>query len=578
MASFHIEIKTGGKGEALDHALYVQREGRFTEEKYGEVVARGHANFPEWAREDRTAFWKASDEFERAKGNTYREYELALPRELSEAERVALVERFAEQELGTTRVYQWAIHNGMASDGKEQPHVHLMFSDRQLDGIERGPEKFFKRYNSKNPERGGCKKATYGANKEEAALVYEGIRERWANVQNQALEMAGVEARVDHRSLADQGILDREPELHRGPAVSGIEGRGQESDVGRRQREQRQERAQAREAVVAEVRLVTREEMAAERVAVRERRELAREVTGADRELVLPLVEADRREQLGRTQAAAERRVERRQGMGVGELKERLLTQARALRARLGRELGRELGRVKEWVAEWFPDPLQQLKDRSRDLFDAVADKVREALGRGAGPERGDDNTPGQGDLFDGVPFSAGPAPGFAALHVSSTPAAPAETASMSLAEQLEVRSNAVAERLEREAQAQPGMGIEDDEFRRQWGLDAPGRGRAAGRAGAEGGGEVASQRLQPSDGANELTLEQQLHARADEVAQRVGQELERDRAARAEIERQRALEGPEEDEERGRGRGLGRSLGDDDDDFNLGHRRGRGR
>jgi hypothetical protein len=309
-------------------------------------------------------------------------------------------------------------------------------------------------------------------------------------------------------------------------------------------------------------------------VAVRERRELAREVTGADRELVLPLVEADRREQIGRAQAMAERRVERRQGMGVGELKEQLLTQARALRARLGRELGR----VKEWIAERFPDPLQQLKDRSRDLFDTVTEKVREALGRGAGPERGDVTPHLQGDLFDGVPFSAGPAQGFAALHVASTPAAPAETASMSLAEQLEVRSNAVAERLEREARAQPGQGIEEDAFWRARGLDAPGRGRAAGRAGAEGGGEVASQRLQPSDGATELTLEQQLHARADEVAQRVGQELERERAARAEIDRQRALEGPEEDEERGRGRGLGRSLGDDDDDFNLGHRRGRGR
>jgi hypothetical protein len=37
-----------------------------------------------------------------------------------------------------------------------------------------------------------------------------------------------------------------------------------------------------------------------------------------------------------------------------------------------------------------FPDPLQQLKDRSRDLFDTVTEKVREALGRGGGSERGD--------------------------------------------------------------------------------------------------------------------------------------------------------------------------------------------
>jgi hypothetical protein len=403
MASYHFQINTGGKGEALEHGQYIQREGPFTEERYGEVAARGVANMPEWARENPSAFWKASDEFERANGNTYREYELALPRELSRSAQVALVQRFAEQELGSARPYQWAIHLSTASDGKEQPHLHLMFSDRQHDGIERGPEQFFKRYNAKNPERGGARKFSYGADKEEAARTYEGIRERWATVQNQALEQAGVEARVDHRSLAAQGI-HREPEVHRGPAVSGIEARGERSQVGERQREQMLARTQAREMVVAEVRVVTREEVAAERVAVRERRDLAREVTGADRALVLPLVEADRREQLGRAQAAAERRVERRQGLGIGgRLGEKLITQARALRERIGQQLGR----VKEWVRERFPDPLKQLQSRTREVFEAVAEKTR---GRGRqGPSRQPEKEPerGSGDkkrgMFDGL-------------------------------------------------------------------------------------------------------------------------------------------------------------------------------
>jgi hypothetical protein len=373
MASYHMQINTGGKGAALEHAQYIDRDGRFTEERYGEVAARGHANMPEWAREDTAEFWRASDAHERANGNTYREYELALPRELSRRAQVALVQRFAEQELGTSRPYQWAIHTCTASDGKEQPHVHLMFSDRQHDGIERGPEQFFKRYNAKTPERGGARKLSYGADKEEAARTYEGIRERWGQVQNLALEQAGVEARVDHRSLAAQGI-HREPEVHRGPAVSGIEGRGEVSQVGERQREQQLKRVQARERVQAQERIVTREEVAAERVAARERRDLAREVTGADRAVVLPRVEADRRQQLGRAQAAAERRIERRQGLGIGgRLGEKLLAQARALRERIGRELGR----VREWVRERFPDPLKQLKERSREVFEAALEKAR---------------------------------------------------------------------------------------------------------------------------------------------------------------------------------------------------------
>jgi len=316
MASYHFNITapTKSEGSALEHAQYIQREGRFTPEKYGEVVARGIANFPEWAREDPNAFWQASDQYERANGSVYREYELALPRELSREEQIVLVQRFAEQELGSTRAYQWAIHTLVASDGKEQPHVHLMFSDRQLDGIERGAEQFFKRYNAKHPEKGGCRKASYGASPAEAAETYKAIRERWGQVQNQALERAGVEARVDHRSLADQGIRDREPQVHRGPAVSGIEARGEISEVGQRQRGQRQARSQARQIVVAETRTVTRQEVAAERVAVRERRELAAEATGTERAVVLKHVEADRREQLERAGAMAERRVERRAG------------------------------------------------------------------------------------------------------------------------------------------------------------------------------------------------------------------------------------------------------------------------
>ncbi len=61
MASYHIQINTGAKGAALEHAQYIGREGRFSEERYGEIEARGHANMPAWAREDTSEFWRASD-------------------------------------------------------------------------------------------------------------------------------------------------------------------------------------------------------------------------------------------------------------------------------------------------------------------------------------------------------------------------------------------------------------------------------------------------------------------------------------------------------------------------------------
>lgn len=208
----------------------------------------------------------------------------------------------------------------------------------------------------------------------------ETLRARWADKQNQALERAGEQVKVDHRSLKAQGILEREAEMHRGPAVSGIEARGEVSRVSEQQRSQREDRTYAREAVLWEVKSMTREELAIIKGAARERRDLAMKVTGADRSVVLKHVEADRREQLGRTGAMAERRVERRSGLvdTLGATGERLWHQARDLRERIGQQLGR----VKEWVQAHFPDPAT-VKERSRDFLNATVEKVR-GLGMGA--------------------------------------------------------------------------------------------------------------------------------------------------------------------------------------------------
>ena len=73
-------------------------------------------------------------------------------------QRLELVEEFIQSEIGSKYPYQFAIHNPKAMDGNDQPHVHLMFNERLQDGIERDPEQYFKRYNSKNPERSGAKK------------------------------------------------------------------------------------------------------------------------------------------------------------------------------------------------------------------------------------------------------------------------------------------------------------------------------------------------------------------------------------------------------------------------------------
>jgi hypothetical protein len=216
MASYHLSVKVGAKGKAAAHAEYIEREGEYKLKHQEKLEATEHGNMPDWAQDDPNLFWRCADEFERKNGSTYREIEIALPRELTPQQRKGLVQVFVEHELGDKHAYTWAIHTPKASiEGGEQPHAHIMYSERIQDGIERGPDQFFKRYNSKQPERGGCQKSNTTKSAEQRKTELVELRERFADLQNAFLEEYGHTDRVDHRSLADQGI-DRTPEKHLG--------------------------------------------------------------------------------------------------------------------------------------------------------------------------------------------------------------------------------------------------------------------------------------------------------------------------------------------------------------------------
>lgn len=241
MASYHCTVKVGGKGKAAAHAAYISREGKYSgRERYEDLEATGHGNLPKWAEHNPAHFWNAADAHERANGATYREIEVALPRELDPAQRRALVEAFIQGEIGDRHAYQWAIHTPKAALEKgEQPHAHIMYSERTRDGIERDPEVYFKRYNGKAPERGGCRKDSAGT--EERLMA---TRQRWAEVQNAHLERHGQAERVDHRSLKEQGI-ERDPEKHLGGrGVRGLQAQDITALLERRAAEGELERAQ----------------------------------------------------------------------------------------------------------------------------------------------------------------------------------------------------------------------------------------------------------------------------------------------------------------------------------------------
>lgn len=255
MAIARLSIKVGKAGKAGPHAAYIARQGQYAKhlERGEKLEASEAGNMPAWAQHRAQLFWCAADAHERSNGTTYREMEIALPRELNPAQRVALVREFVQQELGGRHAYQWAIHSPTAADDKEQPHVHLMFSERQVDGLERDPEHYFKRYNAKLPEKGGARKgfgpqAGQTLSAAERAAELKALRLRWQDMANQHLEQAGVEARIDMRSHAERET-GLEPEAKQLPSQWRSFGRANVIEFRAARREQQQAHAELRRVV-----------------------------------------------------------------------------------------------------------------------------------------------------------------------------------------------------------------------------------------------------------------------------------------------------------------------------------------
>ena len=240
MAIYHLNVKTGsriGGQSARAKSDYIGREGKY--EKDGEELEyKESGNMPEWAEDDPRGYWAGADAHERANGRLYREVEFALPRELNAAERVQLATRFAEHLTGEERLpYTLAVHRG-GQDG-ENPHAHLMISERANDGIERSAGTVVQALQREGAGEGGARKSTTTKPRD----WLEQTREDWADQANEALDRAGRPERINEASLKDQYFeaaeagderamahLNREPGVHIGPHNVARAERGEDLD------------------------------------------------------------------------------------------------------------------------------------------------------------------------------------------------------------------------------------------------------------------------------------------------------------------------------------------------------------
>lgn len=210
---------------ALSRLDYIRRQGRYR--KRGDVVRLVvEGAMPDWALGDVAHFWRALDhEPMRVNAQILYSVEAAIPRALTPQQQNSLTIRFAayvaRMSAGRPRrgvlPHVLAIHEGLRSDDAitgrlPNPHMHGLFSTSIHDGFSRPVKQWFRRANSLEPRLGGAPQSTYIG---QIRWLYR-VREAWARMANAALRMAGLPAKLDHRSHYARGLVQL-PTKHLGP-------------------------------------------------------------------------------------------------------------------------------------------------------------------------------------------------------------------------------------------------------------------------------------------------------------------------------------------------------------------------
>ena len=241
MAMYHFQVQVISRGKGKSSvAAAAYRSGEKLEDKrtelihnytkkqgveYTEIIAP--PNTPEWAI-NRSKLWNEVEKIEKSKNSQVaREINIALPEELSKEQQKDLIREYVKENfVAKGMVADIAIHN--KDDGN--PHAHVMLTIRPFNedgtwGAKAKKEYILDKNGEKikqNKDFKSRKIESTDWNKKETMEIW---RENWATNVNKALEKAGCDEKVDHRSYKDQGI-DQIPTVHLGKTSSEMKKKG----------------------------------------------------------------------------------------------------------------------------------------------------------------------------------------------------------------------------------------------------------------------------------------------------------------------------------------------------------------
>lgn len=231
MAIYHLSAKpisrSSGRSAVASAAyrcavrLTNERDGMVHDFTRKEGVEHTEIVLPEgvsadWAL-DRSTLWNAAEFAENRKdARVAREFEIALPHELSAEGRIAAARTFA-QDLADRygAAVDFAIHAPHEQGDIRNYHAHVMMTTRQVGKNGLGEKTYVEHKNARLLSNG----------LPTTDMQLRDIRQSWESIANSQLQREGLDIRIDHRSHAERG-LELSPTEHMGVHASQIQRKG----------------------------------------------------------------------------------------------------------------------------------------------------------------------------------------------------------------------------------------------------------------------------------------------------------------------------------------------------------------
>lgn len=211
MAIYHLSVKTISrkKGRSATGAAAYRAAEKIVDLKTGlihDYERKGGVDFTQiigWEG-SRSELWNAAELAEKRKDATVsREYEVALPVELSNEDKKRLATGFG---TWLHKRHGVAVDVALHNLDSENPHAHILTSTRVVDGDSLGDKAA--------REWSDSKRKKHGLNGRKDDL--QEAREAWEKFANIMLERANIPDRIDRRTLEEQGS-DKVAQIHLGP-------------------------------------------------------------------------------------------------------------------------------------------------------------------------------------------------------------------------------------------------------------------------------------------------------------------------------------------------------------------------